>query len=255
MVPLTNPNFSLARRDKRRDLADSLFASVPGYIGDYKHTSDIIIAPGNTVVATNIVFESPRKGVTLWEIGIPDRSAAEFFIPDPSPTILIHQYSRPVEKFRQYGLWMRYTDYYPQADLVYTIGKSDYTKDWFFAHVTRNLGNNQYVSTTWHIEFDLNNVNKGVNYTLQLALASANQAELQVRFNDPKSAPHFTSGLIGRDNAIARHGAHGLYHLYSIGVLGSRLVDGRNTIFLTQARSQGPFSGIMYDYIRFEGPA
>ncbi|KAL3628094.1 hypothetical protein CASFOL_028196 [Castilleja foliolosa] len=236
----------------------SLFASVPGYIGDYKHTSDITIVPGNTIVATNIVFEPPREGATLWEIGIPDRTAAEFFIPDPSPTIQIHQYPRPdnqqIIRFRQYGLWARYADYHPQVDLVYTVGKSNYTKDWFFSHVTRNLGNNHYEPTTWRIEFDINKVNREVNYTLQLALASANGAELQVRFNNQESAPHFTSGLIGKDNAIARHGIHGLYHLYSIGVSGSLLVDGRNTIFLTQAR-KGPFVGIMYDYIRFEGPS
>lgn len=32
-----------------------------------------------------LVYEPPRSGPTLWEIGIPDRSAAEFYIPDPNP--------------------------------------------------------------------------------------------------------------------------------------------------------------------------
>lgn len=32
----------------------------------------------------DLVYEPPRDGPTLWEIGIPDRSAAEFYIPDPS---------------------------------------------------------------------------------------------------------------------------------------------------------------------------
>jgi hypothetical protein len=31
------------------------------------------------------VFEPPRSGPTLWEIGVPDRSAAEFFVPDADP--------------------------------------------------------------------------------------------------------------------------------------------------------------------------
>jgi rhamnogalacturonan endolyase len=31
------------------------------------------------------VFEPPRSGPTLWEIGVPDRSAAEMFIPDTDP--------------------------------------------------------------------------------------------------------------------------------------------------------------------------
>lgn len=40
-------------------------------------------------------------------------------------------------RFRQYGLWERYADLYPDEDLVYTVGTSDYAKDWFFAQVTR----------------------------------------------------------------------------------------------------------------------
>lgn len=33
----------------------------------------------------DLVYEPPRDGPTLWEIGIPDRSAAEFYVPDPNP--------------------------------------------------------------------------------------------------------------------------------------------------------------------------
>lgn len=32
-----------------------------------------------------LVYEPPRDGPTLWEIGIPDRTAREFYIPDPNP--------------------------------------------------------------------------------------------------------------------------------------------------------------------------
>lgn len=80
---------------------------------------------------------------------------------------------------------------------------------------------------------------------------------LKVRVNDPKANPPlFSSGLIGRDNSIARHGIHGLYWLYNVDIPagGRGLVQGDNTIFLTQPRSASPFQGIMYDYIRLEGP-
>jgi rhamnogalacturonan endolyase len=33
----------------------------------------------------DLVYEPPRDGPTLWEIGIPDRSAEEFYVPDPNP--------------------------------------------------------------------------------------------------------------------------------------------------------------------------
>ena len=35
-----------------------------------------------------LVYEPPRDGPTLWEIGVPDRSAAEFYVPDPNPNYI-----------------------------------------------------------------------------------------------------------------------------------------------------------------------
>ena len=39
---------------------------------------------GLSIDVGNLVYEPPRDGPTLWEIGIPDRSAAEFYVPDPN---------------------------------------------------------------------------------------------------------------------------------------------------------------------------
>ncbi|XP_019053046.1 PREDICTED: probable rhamnogalacturonate lyase B [Nelumbo nucifera] len=242
----------------------NLYAWVPGFIGDYKYEAIITITPGCNTSLGNLVYKAPRAGPTLWEIGIPDRSASEFYVPDPNPKYInklytVHNKSTPVDKFRQYGLWERYADCYPHEDLVYTVGSSDYRNDWFFAHVSRKTGNKTYQPTTWRITFKLEAMNQpqNGNYTLRLALASATQAEVQVRFNKPNlRRPHFTTKLIGRDNAIARHGIHGLYRLFNITVRSEWLViGGNNTIFLTQSRHLSPFFGVMYDYIRLEGPS
>ncbi|PRQ46378.1 putative Galactose-binding domain-containing protein [Rosa chinensis] len=133
-----------------------------------------------------------------------------------------------LDKFRQYGLWSRYYEHYPNNDLIYLVG------------------------TTWRIQFEPNNVVNPGNYTLQLALASATYAELQVRVNNLNvKPPLFSTGLIGDDNAIARHGIHGLYWLWSIDVPCTLLREGSNTIYLTQSRDgNSPFQGVMYDYIR-----
>jgi hypothetical protein len=40
---------------------------------------------GYDIDVGDLVYEPPRDGPTLWEIGIPDRSAAEFYVPDPNP--------------------------------------------------------------------------------------------------------------------------------------------------------------------------
>ncbi|KAC9754821.1 hypothetical protein E3N88_45291 [Mikania micrantha] len=162
-----------------------------------------------------------------------------------------------IARFRQYGLWERYTTLYPDGDLVFTVGESDYRKDWFFAHVTRKKDDNTYEKTTWTIKFKLNNVNKDDTYKLRLALASAQVSDQQVRVNDPnEETPLFSTGIIGGDNAIARHGIHGLSWLFNIDIPGVVLIsNGENAIYLTQANGGTPFRGVMYDYIRLEGSA
>ncbi|XP_042987173.1 rhamnogalacturonate lyase-like [Carya illinoinensis] len=234
----------------------NLYAWIPGYIGDYKYDVVVSITEGCEIEMGDLVYKPPRDGPTLWEIGIPDRSAAEFYVPDPNPKYINKLYVNHPDRFRQYGLWERYAELYPDNDLVFTIGVSDYTKDWFYAQVPRKKkDSNTYQGTTWQIKFTLDNLDPDGTYKLRLALASSTLSELQVRVNDPKANPPlFSSGLIGRDNSIARHGIHGLYWLYNVDVPGGQLVQGDNTIFLTQPRSSSPFQGIMYDYIRLEGP-
>ncbi|XP_031123740.1 probable rhamnogalacturonate lyase B [Ipomoea triloba] len=233
----------------------NLYASVPGFIGDYKYEVAITITAGFEIVLNELVYKPPRDGPTLWEIGVSDRSAAEFYIPDPNPEYINRLYVNHPDKFRQYGLWERYTDLYPDEDLVYTVGASDYSKDWFFAQVNRKTGDKMYASTTWQIRFKIDNVDQAGTYKLRLALASVNHSDLQVRLNDSTADPPlFSTGEIGADNAIARHGIHGIYWLFSVDIPGTQLVEEENTIFLTQAKSTSPFQGIMYDYIRLEGP-
>ncbi|RAL45760.1 hypothetical protein DM860_009624 [Cuscuta australis] len=234
----------------------NLYATVEGRIGDYRHASNISIMPGSDVGLGSLVYKPPRNGATLWEIGVADRTAAEFYIPNPSAMYKVNDFEDQWQnKFREYGLWKRYTDLYPLTDLVYTVGTSNHTRDWFFAHVTREFENGTYGATTWKVVFELQSVNTASYYTLQLALASAHEAELQVRVNDEGAQPpHFTTGVIGGDNAIARHGIHGLYWLFGVRIEGAWLVQGRNIIFLTQVGASSPWRGVMYDYIRLEGP-
>ncbi|XVF64926.1 hypothetical protein PTKIN_Ptkin09bG0205800 [Pterospermum kingtungense] len=234
----------------------NLYAWVPGFIGNYKNNVTITITPGCDIDMGNLVYEPPRDGPTLWEIGIPDRTAGEFYIPDPDPQYINKLYVNHPDRFRQYGLWERYTDLYPNGDLVYTAGVSDYRTDWFFAQVTRKKDDDKYEGTTWQIKFNLDNsVNQSGTYKLRVALATAYVAELQVRVNNPKTNPPlFTTGVIGHDNTITRHGIHGLYRLYNIDINGALLMEGENTIFLTQPMCSSALQGLMYDYIRLEAP-
>ncbi|XP_039132469.1 probable rhamnogalacturonate lyase B isoform X2 [Dioscorea cayenensis subsp. rotundata] len=228
-----------------------LFAWVPSFIGDFVHDSNITITPGGKIELGTLLHKAPRAGPTLWEIGVPDRTASEFFVPDPKPDYVNKLYIKH-DRFRQYGLWDRYTDLYPNEDLVYKVGLSVYKRDWFFAHVTRRIGVGLYIPTTWKIQFNLSNVIDGL-YTLRIALASTHNSELQVRVNMEGGNPQFTTNKIGKDNAIARHGIHGLHNLFNVTISSNFFNQGLNTIYFTQTQSD-VFSGIMYDYIRLEGP-
>ncbi|KAL0440028.1 UNVERIFIED_CONTAM: hypothetical protein Slati_2485800 [Sesamum latifolium] len=222
----------------------NLYAWVPGFIGDYKCEIVLTVTPGCDIDVGELTYEPPRNGPTLWEIGIPDRTAAEFYVPDPNPLYINKLYVNHPDRFRQYGLWERYTDLYPDKDLVYTVGVSDYRKDWFYAQVTRRIGDNSYKSTTWQIKFNITTVDEGGTYTLRLALASAHNSELQVRVNDSDADPPlFSTGVIGADNAIARHGIHGIYWLFNVDIPAAQLMQGENTIYLTQAKSSSLFQG------------
>lgn len=48
------------------------------------------------------MYDPPRNGPTLWEIGVPDRTAAEFYVPDPNPTLMNQLYTVQSDKLVNY---------------------------------------------------------------------------------------------------------------------------------------------------------
>ncbi|KAI3859554.1 hypothetical protein MKX03_024008 [Papaver bracteatum] len=195
-----------------------------------------------------------QRGTVTGSLSVRDRYVNRLDIPGDSAYVGLAPPGEVGSWFRQYGTWEQYSAMYPTTDLVFTIGVNQHQRDWFYAHVPRKLGN-KYLPTAWSIVFKVDQVVPSGTYKLRIAIASATYAELQVRVNDEKSVkPLFTTGNIGKDNAIARHGIHGLYWLYTVNVPVNLLHPGKNTIFLTQTRTSMPFNGFMYDYIRLEGP-
>ncbi|KAI4385271.1 hypothetical protein MLD38_003318 [Melastoma candidum] len=206
----------------------NLYAWVPRFLGDYKYEGDIVIIPGSEINLGTLVFTPSRQGPTLWEIGIPDRLATEFYVPKPNPMyvnkVLLNSYK---DRFRQDGLWERNTDIYDIEDPVYTVGVSNYLTDWFYVYVARGRWQHQQEHKSDATAFRVNDHNL---YRPQLATRAG-----------------------GMDNAIAKHGIHGLYRLFSIQVPGYILRQGSNTIYVTQPRSIEAYQGLMCDYIRLEG--
>jgi rhamnogalacturonan endolyase len=63
----------------------NLYAWVPGFLGDFMRAAPVTVTSGGDIDLGDLVFEPPRSGPTLWEIGLPDRTVAEFFVPDADP--------------------------------------------------------------------------------------------------------------------------------------------------------------------------
>ena len=96
----------------------TLHAFADGVLGEYAKTN-ITVEAGKNLDLGKVEWTPVTNGKQVWEIGYPNRNGSEFFKGD------------------QYWLWgwgLRYGDLFPN-DITYTIGKSDYHKDWFFEQV------------------------------------------------------------------------------------------------------------------------
>ncbi len=98
----------------------TLHAFADGVLGEYAQ-ADIDVEAGKDVDLGALDWKPVRYGKQVWEIGYPDRNADKFDKGDGA----------------NYWLWgwpLRYGDLFPH-DVTYTIGQSDYHKDWFFEEV------------------------------------------------------------------------------------------------------------------------
>ena len=98
----------------------TLHAFANGVLGEYAK-ADITVEAGKKIDLGKLDWQPVRYGRQIWEIGYPDRTGDKFFKGDGA----------------NYWLWgwgLRYAGLFPN-NITYTIGKSDYHKDWFFEEV------------------------------------------------------------------------------------------------------------------------
>jgi len=95
----------------------TLHAFADGVLGEFAQT-DITVEAGKDIDLGKLEWKPVRYGKQIWEIGYPDRTGDKFFKGDP-------------DNYWLWGWGLRYPLLFPN-DITYTIGKSDYHKDWFF---------------------------------------------------------------------------------------------------------------------------
>jgi rhamnogalacturonan endolyase len=98
----------------------TLHAFAYGVLGEFAKT-DITVEAGKPLDLGKLTWTPVRKGKQLWDIGIPNRSGREYVKGD--------------DYFHD-GMAAVYSQMFPN-DVNYTIGKSDFTKDWFYAQYQR----------------------------------------------------------------------------------------------------------------------
>lgn len=175
-----------------------------------------------------VKWQPLRYGPQLWEIGVPDRSAAEF---------------RHGDHYWQWGLYNDYPKDFPD-DVNFVIGKSDYHRDWNYAQCPRA---DRPDGTTWSVTFDLPEAPHG-NGVLRLALDGVSAKKIEVTMNEKPA------GVIDelKDNAtIRRDGIRGYWTEHDVKFDASLMTAGKNVLKLTIPPGN-PMSGVEYDYLRLE---
>jgi rhamnogalacturonan endolyase len=236
--------------------AYTLHAFGDGVMGEFAMTN-VVVAAGETKSLGELVWQPLRFGRTLWEIGIPDRTAREF---------------RHGDHFWRWGLYLQYPQEFPN-DVNFIIGQSDWSRDWNYAQPPRITSKDSQVvaedeettgsdnadsmpvhrtaglePTTWRIQFNLTNAPTG-KATLRLAFAGARDgSKVALDVND-----HFVgdTGRLPATGVMHRDGIRGYWFERDLTFDAALLHAGTNIFELTSAASNWT-QGVLYDCVRLE---
>jgi len=232
----------------------TLRAIADGVIGEFA-LPDINVGTGQAKELGALVWSPKRFGRTLWQIGVPDRTAREF---------------RHGDHHWQWGLYFLYAKEFPN-DVNYVVGRSDWSKDWNYVQPPRFLTQNlpvtgeddeaadaaaQFVrssgrdvqSTTWSIKFALNQRPQG-RATLRLAFCGTHAGcNVEVFVND-KSVGE--TGTLPSTSAMQRDGIRAFWVERPVSFDAGQLRSGVNVIKL-KSHANTWSQGVMYDVVRLE---
>jgi rhamnogalacturonan endolyase len=219
----------------------TLYAFADGILGEFVQAG-VTVEPGKPLLLGELKWTPVRKGRMLWEIGIPNRNASEFFM---------------AGKHRDPEISLAYARLFPD-DITFVIGQSDFANDWFFQHVPHNedpearpapffgvraIGR----ATPRRIIFELPATPAGTAH-LRLAICGTGTQSLDVEVNGKKAGG---PADLKSDGVITRHGSQGIWYERDVTFDASLMHAGKNT--LTLIVPEGPVNnGLIYDYLRLE---
>lgn len=209
-----------------------LHAFVDGVMGEFAR-SGIKVEAGVAKDAGEIVWTPERAGDVLWQIGVPDRNAAEF---------------RNGDRYWYWGNYLKFKTDFPKG-VDYTVGKSDWRKDWHICQPLdlsadcRVLGD-----STWKVRFPLGEIPAG-GTRLRISFCGSRQgAELKLAINGFATG---STGPLPENGAMHRDASRGLWFERSFDIPATRLKEGENVLELRLCGSQW-HQGVLYDCLRME---
>ncbi|HWA08123.1 MAG TPA: polysaccharide lyase family protein [Opitutaceae bacterium] len=219
----------------------TLHAFADGVLGEFAQ-ADVVVAPGKSVDLGRLTWVPVRRGRQLWDIGVPNRTGGEFFKGDD---------------YAHDGMPLQYAKLFPN-DVSYVVGKSDYSRDWYYEQVphTQDLngpangirgGGGTGRATPYTISFDLPSAPHG-KATLRVAFSTAGTRTLDVEVN---GRPAGKFERLPTDSAIGRNGILGVWFERELPFDAALLKAGTNTLKLTVPAGLVT-AGIIYDYLRLE---
>jgi rhamnogalacturonan endolyase len=211
----------------------TLHAIADNVLGEFA-LANIQVKAGQTLDLGTLNWQPVRYGRQLWEIGIPDRTAGEFFHGN---------------HYWQWGLYNEYAKDFPH-DVHFVIGQSDWHKDWNIMQVPRasdQSGRGWGDGTTWSVEFALPEAPTG-RATLRVGLAGTEARRINVGINGKQAGviDHLLNTTV-----IHRDADRGYWQERDVSFDASMMKQGKNV--LTLSIPAGPVTaGIEYDYLRLE---
>jgi rhamnogalacturonan endolyase len=232
VVAASDGSFSIP---KVRPGTYTLAALADGVFGEFDGTT-VTVAPGKPITLGPIVWKPLRYGRQLWEIGYPNRNGSEFFMGD---------------QYDHWGMYLLYGKLFPN-DVHYTIGQSDYRKDWYFEQVPNNAhgdppGGMNGPDTTWTITFSADKPLTGTAiFRTGICGVSARHAFIAVNGTPVGDlAPLVYNATINRD------GIQGSWSEHDVRFPANLLHVGKNDLTI-RIPGGNVMSGLIYDYLRLE---
>lgn len=203
-----------------------------GILGEFTQPS-VRVDGGSVRQTGEIVWAPERAGPTLWEIGVPDRSAAEF---------------RNGDQYWHWGNYLKCKTDFPDG-VDYVVGKSDWKKDWNVCQPL-DLSENCKVlgSSTWTVRFPLEEVPDG-GTRLRISFCGSREGSvLTLLLNGEETG---STGPLPENGAMHRDSHRGMWFERSFAIPASRLKKGENVL---QLRLEGRewHQGVLYDCLRME---